>query len=122
MACVLGMHFQRCANMIHNDKMSIYGLTCTFIKATQGAIHKCITWFKKFGKGMQAWDKTCIDFRSRPKRLYTPMETKYTHFCYYLFGSRIYMYMHFMWFIDVLINFLLLLIAYISNSSILIPR
>jgi hypothetical protein len=39
-----------------------------------------------------------------------------------LFGSRIYMYMHFMWFIDVLINFLLLLITYISKSSILIPR
>ncbi len=33
-----------------------------------------------------------------------------------LFGYRIYMYMNFMWFIDVLINLLLLLITYISKS------
>ncbi len=63
--------------------MSIHGWTCTFIKANQGAIHKCIAWFKKFGKGMQAWDKACNDFRSRLKRLYTPMETKYNHYHYY---------------------------------------
>ncbi len=49
--------------------MPIHGLTCTFIKATQDVIHKCITWFKKFGKGMQAWDKACIDFKSKLKRL-----------------------------------------------------
>ncbi len=102
--------------------MSIHGLTCTFIKANQGAIHKCITWFKQFGKGMQAWDKATMILDQGLKDYIDPWKQSITIIITILFGSKIYMYMHFMWFIDVLINFLLLLITYISKSSILIPR
>jgi hypothetical protein len=44
-----------------------------------------------------------------------PWKQSTTIFIIILFVSRIFMYMHFLWFIHVLINLLLLLITYISK-------
>jgi hypothetical protein len=30
--------------------------------------HPCITWPKKFGKGILAWDKACVDFGLRLRK------------------------------------------------------
>jgi hypothetical protein len=57
-----------CQYAIIDDKMCI-GLSYAFIKDVQGAIQKCITWLKKSRKGRQAWDKTYIDLKLRPKKL-----------------------------------------------------
>jgi hypothetical protein len=64
-----------CEYAITNDKMCI-GLSYAFIKDVQGAIQKCITWPKKSGKGKQAWDKACIDFKIRPRKLNTHVKIK----------------------------------------------
>jgi hypothetical protein len=49
-----------CQYVISNDKMCI-GLPYTSINVVQGAIRKCITWPKFFGKGKQAWGKVYIN-------------------------------------------------------------
>lgn len=35
------------------------------------SIYKCITQPKKFGKGRQEWNKTCVDFGLRPRKFNT---------------------------------------------------
>jgi len=37
---------------------------------------KCITWPKKYGKGQHEWNKACIEFGLRTRKLNTPMKTK----------------------------------------------
>jgi hypothetical protein len=61
-----------CQYAIVNEKVAI-GLPFAFIKAIQ----KCITWLKKFNKGKQAWEKTCIEFGLRPKKFNTLMKIRY---------------------------------------------
>ncbi len=47
----------------------------TSIKNAQFDIQKCITWLKKFGKGIQKWNKECMDARINPKKLNTLVNT-----------------------------------------------
>jgi len=45
-----------------DEKMSI-DMPCASMKTVQSTIHKCIiTWPKKICQGMQAWNKTCIEY------------------------------------------------------------
>jgi hypothetical protein len=46
------------------------------IKVVQGAIFKGIMGPKKSNKGRQAWDKACIDFGLRSKKLNTHVKMK----------------------------------------------
>jgi hypothetical protein len=64
-----------CWYVTSNDKVSI-GLPYTSINVVQGAIWKCITWPKFFGKGKQTWGKTCIKFKLRPRKLNIFMKTR----------------------------------------------
>jgi hypothetical protein len=59
-----------------DEKVAI-GLISTFIKAIQSIIQKYITWPKKSDKGKQAWEKTCIEFGLRPRKVNTLMKTRY---------------------------------------------
>jgi len=40
-------------------------LSYASIKDAQNGIQKCITSLKTSGKGKQAWDKSCADFRNK---------------------------------------------------------
>jgi hypothetical protein len=46
------------------------------IKFAQANLQKCITWFKKFGKGRQEWNKACSEIGIRPKKLNILVKTK----------------------------------------------
>ncbi len=47
-----------------------------YVKSTQADLQKCITWFKKFGKGRQELNKTCVETNIWPKKLNTLMKTR----------------------------------------------
>ncbi len=47
------------------------------IKSTQFDLQKCMTWLKKYGKGRHEWNKVCIDFGIRLRKLNTPIKTRY---------------------------------------------
>jgi hypothetical protein len=64
-----------CKYVIIDDKMCT-DLSYASIKDAQGVIQRCITCPKKSGKGMQAWDKACIDYRLRPNKLNMLMKTR----------------------------------------------
>ncbi len=49
----------------------------TSIKTIQNAIHKCIIWPKKLGKGRQTWDKVYINYRLKNKKLNTFVKIRY---------------------------------------------
>ncbi len=67
-----------------NDKVA-HGLTYASINVFQANIQKCITWLKKFGKGKQVWDNTCIDFGLRPRKLSTHIMS-HDHVCDFYFN------------------------------------
>ncbi len=46
------------------------------IKSTQANLQKFITWFLKFRKGKQKWNKACVEISIRPRKWNTPMKTK----------------------------------------------
>ncbi len=50
------------------------------MKLGQFDIQKCITWPKVFSKGQQAWNKACINFGLRPKKLNMLVKTRYNYF------------------------------------------
>jgi hypothetical protein len=52
------------------------GLKYVFIKSTQANLQKCITWFKKLGKGRHEWNKGSVETDICPKKLSIPMRTK----------------------------------------------
>ncbi len=70
-----------------NDDKVCKNLKYVSIKSTQVDLKKCITWPKKFGKGHQEWNKTCIEVSLKPKKLNILMKTKFQtfnfllHFC-----------------------------------------
>jgi hypothetical protein len=64
-----------CRYVTSNDKM-FTSLPYTFINVVQGAIQKCITWPKFFGKGKQTWGKACIKFRLKLTKLNIFMKTR----------------------------------------------
>ena len=48
------------------------------IKETQSALQKTITWPKKSGKGRQTWNLACIENGLTPKKMSTPVKTRFT--------------------------------------------
>jgi hypothetical protein len=70
-----------CQYTITDEKVAT-GLPFAFIKAIQFVIKKCISWLNKSAKGKQTWEKTCIEFRLRPKKFNTFTKTRYifSHF------------------------------------------
>ena len=64
-----------CQYATTNDKVGC-GMKDVSIKHAQAAIHKCITWPKKSGKGRQEWNRACLDSGKRPRKLNTPVKTR----------------------------------------------
>jgi hypothetical protein len=58
------------------------GATCSLfhafipIKTIQFAIGKCTTWPPKNVKGKWTWDKACIEFKLKPRKLNTSMKIR----------------------------------------------
>jgi hypothetical protein len=65
-----------CQYIITNEKMFVGLVPYTSIKDIQSTTQKCTTWFKKIGKGRQAWDKTYSEFEMKPRKLNMPMKTR----------------------------------------------
>jgi hypothetical protein len=67
------------------DEEVAQGLSYASIKTTKVDIKECITWLKKCGKGKLTWDKTCMDFGLRPRKLNTLAKIRYEFFLIYCF-------------------------------------
>jgi hypothetical protein len=62
---------------IINEKM-YRSLIYVSIKAVQAYLQKYITWPQKSKKGRRQWTKACVEIGIHPKKLNTPMKTRYT--------------------------------------------
>jgi hypothetical protein len=68
-----------CQYATTNDKVC-KNLKYVSIKSTQANLQICITWLKKSGKGRQEWNKACIEFDLKPKKLNIAMKTRLVWF------------------------------------------
>jgi hypothetical protein len=48
-----------------------------FVKFAHINLWKCVTWPKISGKGKQKWEKACVETSLHPKKLNTPVKTRY---------------------------------------------
>lgn len=76
MGHVLGMHYQRFTNMPLWTRRLPQIVLHIYTKAKVD-IWKCITQPKKFGKRKQTWDKTCVDYGLRLRKLSTLVNTRF---------------------------------------------
>jgi len=52
-------------------------LSSILIKEAWSILQKTIAWTKKSGKGWQEWHKTCLDVGVPPRKLKTPVNTRF---------------------------------------------
>ncbi len=53
------------------------GLVTFKFKEVKKKLQSCITWTKKSGKGARTWEKAYVTAGLVPKRLYTPVKTRF---------------------------------------------
>lgn len=60
-----------------DDTKVCNGMEDISLKQVQAALQKTITWTKKSGKGRTEWMAACVDSNLRPRKLQTPVKTRY---------------------------------------------
>jgi hypothetical protein len=71
------MHFLKHVNMGQLKKKVHKNLKHISIKSTKSNLQMCITWPKKSRKRKREWTKACSDFGIHPRKLNTPIKTRY---------------------------------------------
>ncbi|KAJ7538060.1 hypothetical protein O6H91_11G033100 [Diphasiastrum complanatum] len=72
-----GHVMSKCCQYATNDAKVCAGMKSISLKEAQTSLQKTITWTKKSGKGRQEWTKACIDSGLRPRKLKTPVKTRF---------------------------------------------
>jgi hypothetical protein len=67
-----GHVFSKACQYVTIDEKVCRNFMFVSIKSTQSNLQKCIIW-----KGTQQWNKICSDFNLPPRKLNTPMKTRW---------------------------------------------
>ncbi len=85
MGTSFGHVFSKACQYVVDDEKVCRRLKCVSIKSTQTNFLKCSTWKTNFGEGQHEWNKACIEFGLRLRKLNTPMKTKLVLFSNIIF-------------------------------------